>query len=55
MVNESVAPNAYIVPRKSVCPGRSVRIGIAPAKRTRASHGVRKRGCRRRNVAGICR
>ena len=43
-MNESIAPNEYIVPRKSVWPGRIVRIGITPAKTTSASHGVLNRG-----------
>src|SRR5581483_1088409 len=43
-VNESIAPNEYIVPRKSTFPGRMTRIEKNPAKVISASHGVLNRG-----------
>jgi hypothetical protein len=54
-VNESIAPNEYIVPRKVVLPGSNVRIENSPAKTRSESHGVLKRGCRRRKASGSCR
>ena len=54
-MNESIAPNEYIVPRKSTSPGRITRIGANPAKTTSESHGVLNRGCSRRKVSGSCR
>ena len=41
-MNESIAPNEYIVPRKSRLPGSSTSIGITPAKTSSESHGVLK-------------
>ena len=55
IVNESIAPNAYIVPRKFVWPGRMTAIEAIPAKTTSASHGVWKRLCSRRKTSGSCR
>ena len=55
MVNESIAPNAYMFERKSTLPGSSVRIEMRPAKKTSESHGVLKRGCRRRKTSGSWR
>ena len=40
IVKESIAPNEYIVPRKSVFPGRRTRIEMKPANTTSAIHGV---------------
>jgi hypothetical protein len=55
MVNESIAPKEYIVPRNVVCPGSSVAMETMPAKNTSASQGVLKRGCSRRKISGSCR
>ena len=49
------APNEYIVPRKSVCPGSSARIGRTAANRISARAGVVNFGCRRRKTSGIWR
>ena len=54
-VKDSIAPNEYIVPRKSTFPGSSTRIETKPAKTTSASHGVLNRGCSFRNAPGSCR
>ena len=54
-MNESIAPNEYIVPRNAVLPGRSTRIETKPANTISDSHGVLKRGCNRRNALGSCR
>ena len=55
IVNESIAPNAYMRPMKSTFPGSRKRIEKRPAKTTRASAGVLKRGCSRRKTSGSCR
>ena len=55
IVNESIAPNAYMRPMKSTLPGSMNRIEKTPAKTISASHGVLKRGCSRRNTSGSCR
>ncbi len=39
IVNDSIAPKAYILPRKSALPGSSVTIAIPP-KMTIPIHGV---------------
>ena len=54
IVNDSIAPNAYMLPRKTACPGISVRHAIPP-NTTIPIHGVRKRGCSRRRPSGTCR
>src|SRR5437764_10765574 len=54
-VNESIAPNEYIVLREFVLPGRRTRIETMPAKTISDSHGVLKRGWRRRKIDGSCR
>ena len=54
IVNDSIAPNAYIRPRKSAWPGSSVTIAT-PLKIRIPIHGVRKRGCRRRSGSGSWR
>jgi hypothetical protein len=41
IVNESIAPNAYIRPRKSTWPASRKMVGARPAKTTSESHGVR--------------
>src|SRR5947209_10872482 len=55
IVNESIAPNEYIVPRKFVLPGRRTRIEMKPAKTTSEIHGVLNFGCSRRKRDGSCR
>ena len=55
IVNDSIAPNEYIVPRKLTLPGSSTAIGIAAAKTISDSHGVLKRGWSRRKTSGSCR
>ena len=55
IVNESIAPKEYIVPRNAVRPGMSTRHDTRPANTSRLSHGVLKRGCRRRKTSGSCR
>ena len=55
IVNESIAPNAYMSPRKLVFPGRSTAIEMIPAKTTSDSHGVLNFGCRRRKTSGSWR
>ena len=55
IVNDSIAPNAYISPRNVVFPGSSTMIEIKPAKMTSDSHGVLNFGCKRRNTSGNCR
>ncbi len=52
IANESIAPKLYIVPRKSILPGSRVRIESSPEKKISDSHGVLKRGCRRRSRSG---
>ena len=54
-MNESIAPNAYIRPRKPTCPESTNRIGSAPANTASDSHGVFSFGCRRRKISGSCR
>jgi len=54
-VNDSIAPNEYIVLRNVVLPGRRTAIETKPAKTTSDSHGVLNFGWRRRNAAGSCR
>ena len=55
IVNESIAPNAYMRPMKSTLPGSMKRIEKKPAKTSSASHGVLNFGCSRRNSSGSCR
>ena len=55
IVNESIAPNAYIRPRKSTWPESRKSVGASPAKMTSESHGVLNFGCRRRKIDGSCR
>ena len=55
IVNESIAPNAYIRPRKSTWPESRKSVGTMPAKTTSESHGVFSFGCSRRNTSGSCR
>ena len=55
IVNESMAPNAYIRPRKSTCPESRKSVGPIPAKTTSDSHGVFSLGCSLRNAAGSWR
>ena len=55
IVNESIAPNEYIVPRKVVLPGRRTRIEMSPPKTISEIHGVLNFGCRWRKTAGSCR
>ena len=53
IVNDSIAPNAYSVPRKSACPGIITRQAIAPNTPI-AIAGVRNRGLIRRSRSGSC-
>ena len=46
IVNESIAPNEYIVPRKSTFPGRERKIEMTPPKNTIEIHGVLNSGAR---------
>ena len=55
IVNDSIAPNEYIVPRKLTFPGRRTAIGIAAAKTISDNQGVLKRGWSRRKTSGSCR
>ena len=55
IVNDSIAPNAYISPRNVVCPGSSTTIGISPPKTSSDSHGVLSFGCSRRKTSGSWR
>ena len=55
IVNESIAPNAYMRPRKSTLPERMNSDGATPAKTTSAIHGVFSVGCSLRKRAGNCR
>ena len=55
IVNDSIAPNAYISPRNPVFPGSSTMIEIRPANTSSDSHGVLNFGCRRRKTSGSCR
>ena len=54
IVNDSIAPNAYMFPRKAAWPGSSVTIATAPKIRI-PIHGVLYRGCRRRSASGTWR
>ena len=54
IVNESIAPNEYIVARKSVFPGSIVRAAIAEKTRI-ATYGVWKRGWTWRSPSGSWR
>jgi hypothetical protein len=54
IVNESIAPNAYMLPRKSVFPGSRTTIESTPAKTTSDNQGVLNFGCRRRKTSGSC-
>ena len=54
-VNESIAPNEYIVLRNVVLPGRRTRIDTNPAKTISDSHGVLNFGWSFRNAAGSWR
>ena len=49
IVNESIAPNAYIRPRKSTCPESRKIVGPTPREDDSESHGVFSFGCSRRN------
>ena len=53
-VNESIAPNAYMRPRKSTCPESTKIDGPTAPNTIRASHGVFSFGCRRRKTSGSC-
>ena len=55
IVNESIAPNAYMRPRKSTWPASRKIVGAMPAKTTSESHGVFSFGWRRRNTDGSWR
>ena len=55
IVNESIAPNAYMRPRKSTWPESRKSVGAMPAKTSSESHGVFSFGCSRRNTCGSCR
>ena len=54
IVNDSIAPNAYMSPRNSALPGSRVTIAAPPNTRI-PIHGVRKRGCKRRSASGSWR
>ncbi len=54
-VNDSIAPNEYIVPRKSTLPGSMTRMETKPANTTSASQGVLNLGWSFRNAPGSCR
>ena len=53
-MNESIAPNAYMLPRNVALPGISVTQAIAPNTRI-PIHGVPYFGCSRRSRSGIWR
>jgi hypothetical protein len=55
MANDSIAPNEYIVPKKSSCPGSRVAIETSPAKTISEIHGVLNRGWSRRKTFGSWR
>ena len=55
MVNESIAPNAYIRPRKSTWPESRKMVVPTPLNTTSASSGVFSFGCSRRNTSGSWR
>ena len=50
-MNDSIAPNAYMLPRKSAWPGISVRQAIPPNTMI-PIHGVRKRGMQLAQLVG---
>ena len=54
IVNDNIAPNEYIVPRKSTWPGSNVAIETIPANTTSAIQGVLYRECTWRNTLGSC-
>ena len=54
-VNESIAPNEYIVLRNVVLPGSKMMMDTKPANTTSDSHGVLNFGCKRRNALGSWR
>ena len=54
IVNDSIAPNAYMLPRKSAWPGISVRQAIPPNTMI-PIHGVRYFGCSWRSCSGTWR
>ncbi len=54
IVNDSIAPNAYMLPRKSACPGSSVTHATTPKIRI-PIHGVPYFGCSRRRRSGSWR
>jgi len=54
IVNDSIAPNAYMLPRKSVRPGRSTTIESSPPKTSNDNQGVLNFGCSRRKTSGSC-
>ena len=53
IVKDSIAPNAYSVPRNSAWPGMITMHATAP-KTMIATLGVRKRGLMRRSRSGSC-
>ena len=55
IVNDSIAPKAYMSPRNVVLPGSRTMIEISPPKTTSDNHGVLNFGCRRRKTSGSCR
>jgi hypothetical protein len=55
IVNDNIAPNAYMSPRNVTCPGSSTAIAAPPANTTSDSQGVLNLGCRRRNTSGSWR
>ena len=55
IVNESIAPNAYMRPRKSTFPESRKIVGPSAPKTISESHGVFSFGCSRRNTSGSCR
>ena len=54
-MNESIAPKAYIRPRKSTCPEMRKSVGAMPAKTRSESHGVFSFGWSRRKTCGSWR
>ena len=54
IVNDSIAPNAYMLPRNMAWPGISVRQAIAPNTMI-PIHGVRNFGCSWRSRSGTWR
>ena len=55
IVNDSIAPNAYMRPMKSTFPGSMNRIEKNPANTSSDSHGVLNFGCSRRKRSGSWR